>query len=186
MHRRLLLSALACWPAARVLAQDEVAPRPRQKISAAQLYEALSSRFPVRIGVAGLLELRVSAPRLHLAPARNKLGAGLVVEVGGAQAQRLPAGELDVVFALRYEAADQTVRAHHPDVLDLRWPGMGPEPLQTLKGLLPAMTREMGEIVVHRFSARELALPDTMGFQPQDFQVVEDGVVVLFGPKARS
>jgi hypothetical protein len=52
--------------------------------------------------------------------------------------------------------------------------------------MLPAMTREMGEIVVHRFSQRDLALPDTMGFQPQEFQVVEDGVVVLFGPKPRS
>jgi hypothetical protein len=187
MDRRTLVTALAVlagWPASRLLAQES--PRPRHKISARELYEALSSRFPMRFGLTGLLELQLSAPRLNLAPARNKLGAGFMLHVSGAQVQRLPPGEMDIVFALRYEPSDQTLRAHDPEILDLRWPGMPPDTLQTLQGMLPSMTRNMGEVVLRKLTQRELALPDTMGLEPQEFQVVEDGVVVLFGPKPRS
>lgn len=178
-----MIAGLACCPAS-LLAQEE-AQRPRHKISAAQLHEALSARFPVRWGLAGLLQLRLSTPRLLLMPARNKLGAALVLEMSGAQAQQLPAGEMDVVFALRYEASDQTVRAHRPELLDLRWPGMAPEVLPTLQAVLPEATRKLGEVVMHKLSPRELALPDTMGFEPSELQVADDGLLVLFGPKRR-
>jgi hypothetical protein len=184
MDRRLILTALACWPARHVLAQEE-GPRPRHKVSAAEMYEALSARFPVRLGLAGLLELQLSAPQLLLRPARNQLGATLAGEVSGLQVPRMPPGELDVVFALRYEAADQTVRAHHPEFLDLRWPGLPPETLQALQSLLPTLARRMGEVVLHRVTPRERALADTMGFEPEKLEVVEDGVVIWFGPKQR-
>ncbi|HSW20205.1 MAG TPA: DUF1439 domain-containing protein [Ramlibacter sp.] len=185
MDRRLLLTALAGWPAGRLLAQDE-GPRPRHRIPAAELHEALSARFPVRFGFAGLLELQVSAPRLLLLPARNRLGASLVAQVSGAQLQRMHAGEVDVVFALRYVAADQTVRAHQLEILDLRWPGLPPETAQALQAVLPALARDaVGEIVLHRFSPRELALADTMGFEPQQITVVDDGLVISFGPKQK-
>ena len=181
MHRRTALAAaLACWPSWRLLAQEE-APRPRHKVSAGELYEALSRRFPVRLGVAGLLDLQVSAPRLLLLPARNRLGAALQAEVSGVQLPRPQAGEMDLVFALRYEPSDQTLRAHDPEILDLRWPGMPPDTRQALRELLPAMTRRVGEVVLHRFTARELALPEAMGVEPQELQVVEDGLVVFFG-----
>ena len=31
--------------------------------------------------------------------------------------------------------------------------------------------------------ARELSLADTMGFEPEEFRVVDDGLTVFFGPK---
>jgi hypothetical protein len=185
-RRRLLLSALACWPASRLLAQPEDARRPQRKISAAQLHEALSARFPLRLGVPGMLDLRVSAPQLLLLPTRNRVGATLVAELGGPQMQQLPAGELDVVFALRYEAGDQTVRGHSVQVLGVRWPGLAPQFGGVLESLLPQLARDaVGEILLHRLTARELALADTMGFEPERFTVVEDGVVIVFGPKVR-
>jgi hypothetical protein len=185
MRRRLALAALAalaCWPAGHVLAQ-EAAARPRQKVSAAALYEALSARFPVRFAIAGLLQAQVSAPRLLLLPARNLLGAALRAEFAGLQLAQAQAGEMDLVFALRYEARDRTLRAHDPRVLEVRWPGVPPQTAQALEGLLPALARQVGEVVLHRFSERELALPDTMGFEPQEIQVLDDGLLVLFGPK---
>jgi hypothetical protein len=182
MRRRLLLTALACWPATRVLAQDD-AGRPRHKISARELHDALSARFPVRLGITGLLDMRISAPRLLLLPARNKLGAGLLAQVAGMQMQQAQSAELDVAFALRYEPSDRSVRAHQLEVLGLRAPGLLPETTQLLQRLLPALARDaVGEIVLHRFGPRELALPETMGFQPQELRVVDDGVLVLFGP----
>ena len=183
MDRRLLLTFLACWPAQRLLAQEE-ASRPRHKVSAAELHKALSARFPVRAGLPGVLDLQVTAPGLLLMPARNQLGAALQAEIGGAQLRRAHTGELDVVFSVRYERSDQTVRAHRLEVLDVRWPGLPPETQQILRGLLPKMTRDaVGEFVLHRFSPRELALAETMGFEPETMTVVADGLVVIFGPR---
>ena len=185
MNRRHLIPFLACWIAGHALAQDD-GPRPRHKISAAKLHEGLSARFPVRLGLQGLLEVEVSAPRLHLLPARNKLGAALVVQASGRQLRRVHAGEVDVAFALRYDAADQVVRAHQLEVLEFRWPGLPAETAQALQALLPAMAREaVGEVVLHRFSPSELALADSMGFEPEKFTVVDDGLLIEFGPRQR-
>jgi hypothetical protein len=184
MDRRLLLAALACWPAAALLAPDEAA-RPRHKVSAGELYKVLSARFPLRLGFGGILELQVSAPRLLLQPARNRLGAALQAQAVGPALQQLPAGEVELVFALRYEPADQSIRAYRPEILDVQWPGAGPETLQALQSVMPAMARHVGELVLHRFTPRELALPDTMGFEPEEITVVDDGLVVFFGPKGR-
>lgn len=185
MQRRLMIAALACWPASFLLAQAGT-PRPRHKISAAELHESLSARFPVRVGLGGLLELQISAPRLHLVPARNELGAALVAQVSGARMPRSEQGEVDVAFALRYEPGDRTLRAHRLEVLDMHWPALSPQALSTLRRVLPMLARDaLGEVVLHRFAPRELALADTMGFEPDELIVVEDGLVILFGPKPR-
>jgi hypothetical protein len=184
MLRRLILAAVAGWPLHRSLAQDEP-PRPRYKVSAAQLYEALAKRFPVRFGIPGLLELQVSAPNLLLLPTRNLLGATLVIEVHGGQLPQAGSGETDLAFAPRYEAADRTLRAQHPQVLDLRWPGLPAETHQALLALMPSLSNSLGEVVLHQFTAGELGLPDTMGFEPQEIQVVPDGIVIFFRPKSR-
>ena len=185
MQRRLMLTALACWPTGSLLAQ-EVPSGPRHKISVAQLHDALSARFPVRFVVGGLLALQVSAPRLLLLPARDQLGATLVMQLDGPQLQAIPPGEVDVVFGLRYEGVDQTMRAHHLDILALRWPGLRPEILFALQAQLRAAVRDaVGEVVLHRFVPRELALADAMGFEPDKLTVVDDGVLVSFGPKPR-
>lgn len=186
MRRRLFLTALGCWPAATVLAQETDPPRPRHKIPAAQLYEALSARFPLRLGASGLLQLQISAPQLLLLPARNKIGATLQALASGPALRRAEAGEADLAFSLRYASEDRTIRAHQPEIIDLRLPGMPSEAAQRLKGLLPAFTRDaVGEVVLHRLTPRELALPDTMGFEPEKLTVLEDGVVIEFGPKQR-
>lgn len=184
MHRRLMITALAGWPAGRLLAQAG-SPRPRHKISAGQLHKALSARFPVRIGVGGLVEVEVSAPSLLLMPSRQKLGASLLAQFSGPPLQPVAPGEVDLVFALRYEPSDQTVRAHDPDVLAIRWPGLSPQATQALHGVLHTMAREaIGEVLLQKLTPRELALAETMGFEPDKIEVEHDGVVVLFGPKA--
>jgi hypothetical protein len=185
MDRRRLIVALASCAAFAARAQ-EPAPRPRHKIAAARLYEALDSRFPVRFGMPPLLELQVSAPRLNLLPARNLLGATLVAEARGVHLRELQAGEMDVFFALRYEASDRSLRAHRAEIDALRWPGLPAELLRNLRALLPAIARDaIGEVVLHRFSDAELALPDTMGFQPGALRVLDDGLLIEFAPKER-
>jgi hypothetical protein len=182
MQRRLALATLACWPAAHLLAR-EGGERARHKVGAGELHAALARRFPLRFGVPGLLEVELDAAGLLLLPARNRLGAVLQAELGGAQGARLPSGEMDIAFALRYEASDRSVRAHDPEILDVRWPGLPRETVRRLRDLSPMMAEGIGEVVLHRFTPRELALPDTMGLQPRELQVVEDGLLVFFGNK---
>jgi hypothetical protein len=185
MDRRLLLAALGCWPAGRLFAQGGE-PRPRRKVSAAELYEALSRHFPTRVGMEGLLQMEVSAPGLLLLPARNKLGASLAAQPSGPGRPLLQAGEIDVVFALRYEREDRSIRGHDAEVLDVRLPGMPPEFMRMLRQHLAQSAREgFGEVLLHQFSERELALPDTMGFEPGKLTVLADGLLVEFAPKPR-
>lgn len=185
MDRRLLLAALGCWPAARLFAQD-AEPRPRRKVSAGELYEALSRHFPQRVGMAGLLQLEVSAPGLLLLPARNKLGASLAARPGGPGLGLVEAGEVDVVFALRYDRTDRSIRGHDAEVLDVRLPGLPPDFRRMLRQHLSQSAREgFGEVILHQFSERELALPDTMGFEPGRLTVLDDGLLVEFAPKLR-
>ena len=179
MRRRQIVAALALC--ATACAAQQPPARPRHKISAGELYEALSSRFPVRRGLAGMLALEIRATQLLLRPDRNQLGAALLAEVRGVR--QLQAGEMDLVFSLRYEPSDQTVRARNPEILDVRWPGAPPEALRALQGMLPRVASDLGEFVLHRFTPRELSLPQTMGFEPQELTVVEDGLLVFFGPK---
>lgn len=184
MHRRAVVAALACWPAAPLLAQD--GQRPRYKLSAAQLYEALSARFPVRLGIPGIAEVKVSAPGLLMLPARNKLGASLHADASGNGIGRVPSGMLDLAFALRYEGRDRSIRAHEPEILRIDWPGLMPDAQQALEVLLPGVAREVAaELVLHRFTSSELALPDVMGFEPGTITVAEDGVLVEFREKSR-
>lgn len=182
MDRRSLVAALACWPAVPLLAQDE--PRPRFRLSAAQLDEALSARFPMRFGIPGLAQLQVSAPGLLMLPARNKLGASLRAEASGSGFAPMQPGTLDLVFALRYEAGDRSIRAFDPEILQIRWPDLTPEALVAVQAILPGAAREVAaELVLHTFTPRELALPDTMGFEPDTVTVADDGVLVEFREK---
>lgn len=184
VNRRHVALALACWPATRLPAQPEE-PRPRYKVSAAQLHEALAARFPQRFGLAGLLELKVSAPQLLLLPARNKLGVSLLAEASGPVVRTPPqGGELDLAFGLRYEGADQTLRAQQPEILDIRLPGLSAESARDLRGLLPALSRQLAsDVVLHIFTSRELGVADTMGLVPDRFTVLHDGLLVEFRAK---
>jgi hypothetical protein len=141
------------WPAARAIAQDNARGRATRS-RPPQLHAALSERFPLQLGIGGLLELRVSAPSLHLLPARNRIGAGLVAEVGGLPLQQVPPGELDVLFTVRYEPSDRTIRARDPELAGLRLAGPAARSRAGLQKMLPSMAREaFDEVVLHSLHA---------------------------------
>lgn len=185
MQRRLLVITLPAWTAVRLSSQPE-AKRPHQKIPASALLEALSARFPLRFVVPGVMALEVSAPSLLLLTTRNKLGATLRLEAEGPALRDKVSGEVDVLFGLRYEPSDRTVRAQDPEVHRLRVPGLAPEAADAIADVMRALLSEMsGDVVLHRLTDRELALPDAMGFQPGNLTVLEDGLDIEFVPKPR-
>lgn len=184
MKRRALVAGLACLPAVPLLAQD--GQRPRYKVSAAQLYEAISARFPVRLGIPGIAQVEVSALGVLMLPARNKLGASLHAEASGSSIGRVPSGLLNLAFTLRYEGEDRSIRAYDPEIVDIEWPGLTADAQQALQVLLPGVAREVAaELVLHRFTSRELALSNAMGFEPGWITVANDGVVLEFREKSR-
>ena len=62
---------------------------------------------------------------------------------------------------------------------------MQPGAVGALQKVLAATARDaVGDVVLYQFSARELGVADTMGFAPEKLSVVDDGLLILFGPKA--
>jgi len=185
MRRRSFICAFASCLPLRVLGQSSPTG-PHHRLSLDTLHDALAARFPIRLGFPGVLQMQMGAPRLFLLPARNKLGAMLQAQVSGAELRQVQAGDIDVAFALRYERADRTVRAHDLEVLSLRWPGMPIETVRALQGMLPRLVRDtVREVVLHRFAPRELELAETMGFEPEGITVTDEGLLITFGPLRR-
>jgi hypothetical protein len=93
---------------------------------------------------------------------------------------------MDWAFALRYESADRSVRARDLEIVGLRSPGLPADVADAWQALLTDVIRaSTGELILHRFTTRELALPDSLGFEPVQIRVEEDGIVIWFGLKAR-
>ncbi|HSV34566.1 MAG TPA: DUF1439 domain-containing protein [Ramlibacter sp.] len=186
MHRRTVLRAAA--PLALALAAGLPLPRavaqPHYKVSARQLQEALAQRFPLRYPVQGLVEFQMQTPRLRFLPEQNRLGSELLIDASGAALRRSHSGIVDVDFALRYEPSDQTLRAHQLRVQEVRLPTLPPDAAAFLDAYIRASAqRALLEVVLHRLQPRDLALADTMGFEPGDITVAADGLVIGFVPK---
>ena len=133
MHRRFFLALPLCLPLPQLAwaepepeADDAPAALPHYKVSSAALQAAVGQRFPLRYPVPGLLNLDVQVPTLRLLPAVNRLGAEMVVDAAGPALNRRHQGTLEVEFALRYEVADRTVRAHQLRLKRLQFPTLQP------------------------------------------------------------
>src|SRR5687767_10603359 len=128
MNRRLSIVVATAWwtlGLAACTAASGTAAQPSYKISLEQLERVLARRFPLRYPVRGLLELEMREPRLRLLPEQNRLASELPIEASGPALRRRYSGSADVDFALRYEASDQTVRAHAIRVNAVRMEGLG-------------------------------------------------------------
>ena len=186
MKRRLLLKTPA-WLAPgsfACLAWPDAHGQPSYTVSADQLQQAVARRFPLRYPVGGLLELNLQAPRLRLLPDLNRLGTEMVVEATGPALRRSYSGAFDMDFALRYEARDQTIRAHQLRVNSLRFPDLPPGPSELLNLYGPALAEQsLNEAVLHTLRPQDLALPDAMGLQPASIAVTSKGLMISFVAK---
>lgn len=186
---RLFLSprwtlALLFWLVTGTVPAAHAQGQPSYTVSQAQLQQAVAQRFPQRYQVAGLVELAVKSPQLRLLPEQNRLAMAVDLNASGPTLGRSHAGTFDIEFALRYEASDQTLRAHQLQVRSLRMEGLSPGATELLQATLPGLVRDnLREVVVHRLRPEDLALPDGMGLRPDTLTVTRDGLVVGFVPK---
>ena len=184
MKRRLLLTLPLWLGAAAVTAAEAVPGQPSYKVSVEQMQQALAQRFPRRYPVAGLLDLNVQAPRLRLLPEQNRLGTEMVVQAAGPALRRSYNGAFDLDFALRYEASDQSIRAHQLRVNSLRFEGLPPRPSELLDAYGPALAEQtLQEVVLHTLQPKDLALADVMGLQPGSITVTAQGLTIGFVAK---
>lgn len=185
MHRRTCLSVIGSLAA--VAAGRAFAAGPSYRVSLAQLEQALRERFPLRYPVAGLFDVALAVPRLRLLPGANRVASDLPVHVAGPALRRSYAGELGLDFALRYEAADRTIRAHALRVQSLTVPGLTGQAAELLRqAATDAAEQALLEVVLHRLQPRDLALTDAMGLQPGAITVTPGGLVIGFVNKAPS
>ena len=150
-------------------------------MSARQLQRVLDERFPQRYAMAGLLQIQMPSPTLRLMPLQNRLGAALPIEAAGPALPRPYTGSVDLDFELRYEASDKTIRAHRIRVNAVQIEGLSRDGARLLDGYLRELSGQaLVEVVLHKLRPEDLALADTMGFEPGEIKVTEHGLAVLF------
>ncbi|WP_332777987.1 DUF1439 domain-containing protein [Polaromonas sp.] len=182
----LTLATSMALGGAGLLALPDARAQPSYTVSSEQLQEAVAQRFPMRYPVAGLLNLDLQAPRLRLLPDVNRLGTEMAVKVAGPALRRSYAGTFDLDFALRYEASDQSIRAHQLRVNSLRFAGLPPGPSELLDAYGPALAEQaLQEVILHRLRPQDLMLADGMGLEPGAITVTAKGLVIGFVTKQR-
>lgn len=187
MQRRKSLIAAGGWALALLLGSRslEALAQPRYRISREQLQRVLAERFPLRYAVAGLAELQIREPQLEFRPEQNRIASELAIDVSGPALVRSYPGVIDLDFALRYEASDRTLRAHQVRVQSVRLPGLAPDAAAFIDAYARAAAqRSLLEVVVHRLRPGDLALADTMGFEPGTITVESGGLAIEFVPRA--
>ncbi len=155
--------------------------QPSYTVSSQQLQEAVAKRFPLKYPVGGLLDLTLLTPQLRLLPTLNRLGTDIVVDASGPALQRNYTGTFDVDFALRYEASDQSIRAHQLRVNSLRLAGLPPGPSALIEAFGPSLAGQtLQEVVLHRLKPEDLALANGMGLEPGTITVTAKGLTIAF------
>jgi hypothetical protein len=185
MQRRKSLIAAARWALLLVAGSWCLGTRaqPSYRISREQLQQVLAERFPLRYAARGLLDLQIREPQLRLLPEHNRIATELPIEVAGPALGRRYPGFIELDFALRYEASDRTLRAHQVRVQSVRLPGLGGDAAALIDAYARAASeRALLEVVVHRLRPADLALTDTMGFEPGQITVEPNGLSIQFVP----
>lgn len=158
--------------------------QPSYTVSAEQLDRVLAQRFPQRVPVGGLLEIELLAPLLRLLPRQNRLGAELPLAAAGPALRRRYTGHVDLDFALRYEASDQSIRAHQIRVNAVRMEGLSADGARLLDAYVRQLSEQaLLEVVLHKLRPQDLALASTMGFEPGEITVTPQGLTVRFVPQ---
>ncbi|WP_395056883.1 DUF1439 domain-containing protein [Polaromonas sp.] len=181
MKRRQWLLLL---PTAFVVAATSAHAQPSYTVTSAQLQQAVAEKFPMRYPVGGLLALTLQPPRLRLLPEQNRLGTVMVVDAAGPALSSSSSGNFDVDFALRYEASDQSIRAHKLKVNTLSLSGLPPGPAALLQAYGPSLAEQsLLEVVLHKLQPKDLMLADGLGLEPGAITVTARGLVIGFVPK---
>jgi hypothetical protein len=186
MQRRTMLQlavgASLVWASASKLRTAQA--QSGYTVTTEQMREALGKRFPRRYKAGSFFAIDMQTPKLRLLPEKNRLGAAIQMEASGPALPDRHNGVFDLDFALRYDAADQSIRAHQLKVNTLRFSGMPARQAEILEAYGPALAEQtLQDVVLHQLQPKDLALTDGMGLEPSTITVTPKGLVVGFVAK---
>ena len=169
--RRGVLAAFAAGAASCATVPQSI------EVSKAQIEAALARRFPYDSRAGQLLAVQVAAPRVDLLPDVNRLRLSSSFDVTERIARNTVHGSLSLSFGLRYQASDMTLRLAgvQVDSVDVqRLPETWRREVEAIAAY--AAEHMLGDMVLHRFTAQQLARAG--GMQPGVIRVTATGVRV--------
>ena len=98
---------------------------PTLTLSEADIARLMERNFPLERSLLDIFDVTVQAPRIRLLPERNRLAAVVAVRARNRTLALNWQGQLDFDAALRWDAADQTVRLSQVRVQDLAFADPG-------------------------------------------------------------
>lgn len=159
-------------------------PLQRYTVPEAQLQQALAKRFPVEQRLGELLDVRLSAPRLSLLPATNRLGTELDINLLERLGNTRYAGSLALDYGLRFDSSNQSVRLADVRVSRLNLSGVPPAYQELFARYAPRLAeRLLDGYVLHQFSAQDLGWVGSLGLEPAGLQVTPAGLSVALQPR---
>lgn len=206
LHRRRWLGAAAGLVCALLVACAQFSPPTRWTLDEAELQTLLERQFPLDQRLLDLFEVRATQPRLRLLPQRNRLQAVLDVQLRERLLATQFKGQLDFDAALRWHAADQTVRLDQVRVQDfvlldapaLGAPGASPAGAPGTRTAATAQRRSGTERVaaalaermlegrvLYRVPAEKQAQLDKAGVQLASLAITRHGLEITFAPTAK-
>ena len=154
------------------------APRARV-FSLAQIQTAVERQFPLRKELAYVAEWTLPAPRLHLLPDSNQLGAALTARVRSPLAATALTVQCELQWGLRYDRHDQALHATQVKVRSMRIDGLQGRAADLLQHYATlALQHVLQDLVLYRLPAREIERLHAFGLEPGAITVLPEGVRV--------
>ena len=154
-------------------------------LSMAQLQAALAGKFPRSYPLAGLLDLQLQMPQLRLLAQSNRIGARMALQATGPLLAQARNGSLDVDFALRYEAADHSIRASQLQVKQLQIDGLSARLAALLNDYGSQLAeKSLQDVALHQLRPADVAKLDRLGVRPGAISVLPHGVSVGLVPQS--
>lgn len=177
---RVALVVLTALMALLLTAACTLLPPPRSlSFSQAEVQALVARQFPQQRTLLEVFDVTAEAPRLQFLAARNRVGAELPLRVRERLLSGRWQGRLRFEAALRWEPADQTVRLHQVEVLDLRADGPSGLSDSAVERLAAALARRLLEdSTLYRLEGEQAAKLRRLGVTPEAVAVTPEGLEV--------
>ncbi len=159
---------------------------PRITLSRGEIARLLDRQFPQDRRLLEVLDVRLESPQVHLLAERNRLAAGLDLNVRERLLGGRWNGRLEFDAALRWVARDHTLRLFQARVSDLRLVSAGAEARTPAERLGAALVeRVLEDMVLYTLPAERAETLRASGVAPDSVAVTERGVEITFSAAAR-
>ena len=134
------------------------------------------------------LDIDVSAPRITLDPANNRINTSLDLKVAGNSlvglfTRKQYQGGIDLSYGLRFEPSDGSVRLNDVKVAHFSVDG-APEALQRLieKHGASLTQKLLDDYPIYKLKAEDLRTAAGQGYQPGALKIVPEGLSITLDP----